>query len=117
MQCSYVPASALSPLIALSDLTLDRFRAFHGAGTWLILCALYVTGRLAGYGRWLSLLPVVLVAASGFRYWMSFLHFATLLTVFPITIGYLLRLVNRGGPWRRREYGALGVWRRLRVRR
>ncbi len=109
VQWSYVPASLFSPLIALADLTLDRFRAFHVAGTWMVLCALYATGRLAGYGRWLPLVPVLLVAASGFRYWISFLHFATLLTALPLTIGYLLRLVNQGGPRGWRQPGALAL--------
>lgn len=109
VQWNYIPASIFSPLMVLSELTPENFKAFTIAGTFLVLLSVYASGRIAGYGRYLPLLPVVLIAASGFRYWISFLHFSTFLTVFPVAIGYLVSIVNRGTGFRFREYTALAV--------
>lgn len=109
VQWHYVPVSVLSPLLALGELTLERFQAFHVAGTALVLAAIYGAGRIAGYGRYLPALGVVLVSATGFRYWMAFLHFATVLAVFPLVITWLVARADRGDALRAREIAGLGL--------
>jgi hypothetical protein len=109
VQWHYLPVSILSPFMLLGDLTLARFHALHVLGTTLVLIALYAAGRIAGYGATLSLLGIVLVAATGFRYWISFLHFATLLTVFPLLVAWLVSRADRGGPLHLREVAGLGL--------
>jgi hypothetical protein len=109
VQWHYLPVSILSPLMLLSDLTLARFHALHVLGTTLVLIALYAAGRIAGYGATLPLLGIVLVAATGFRYWMSFLHFATLLTVFPLLIAWLVSRADRHALLSAREIAGLGL--------
>jgi len=109
VQWHYLPVSILSPLMVWGELTLARFHALHVVGTTLVLIALYAAGRIAGYGATLPLLGVVLVAATGFRYWMSFLHFATFLTVFPLLVAWLVSRADRGGPLHPREMAGLGL--------
>jgi hypothetical protein len=109
VQWHYLPVSILSPLIVWGELTLARFHALHVVGTTLVLIGLYAAGRIAGYGATLPLLGVVLVAATGFRYWMSFLHFATLLTVFPLLIAWLVSRADRHALLNAREIAGLGL--------
>jgi hypothetical protein len=68
-----------------------------------------VFGRITGYGRYLSLLPVLLLASSGFRYWAAFLHFATFLTVYPLALGYLISFVDQGRRLRLGPLAGLGM--------
>jgi hypothetical protein len=109
VQWHYLPVSILSPLMVWGELTLARFHALHIVGTTLVLIALYAAGRIAGYGATLPLLGVVLVAATGFRYWMSFLHFATFLTVFPLLVAWLVSRGDRRAPLSAREIAGLGL--------
>jgi hypothetical protein len=109
VQWHYVPVSVLSPLLVARELTPERFHAFHVAGTLLVLLAVYTAGRLAGYGRHLPVLGVLLVAASGFRYWLAFLHFVTLLAVFPVVMAWLVTRADRPVPPRPREIAGFGL--------
>ena len=109
VQWGYVPVSLMTPALVVADLSLERFRHFTIVGTCLVLLSVYVFGRITGYGRYLSLLPVLLLASSGFRYWAAFLHFATFLTVYPLAFGYLISFVDQGRPLRLRPLAVLGI--------
>ena len=104
VQWNYVPLSIFSPFLFFSELTPEKFHVFTVVGTFCMLFAMYAVGRIAGYGRYLPLLPIVLVTASGFRYWISFLHFATFLAIFPIAIAYFVSIVDKGTGFRLREH-------------
>ena len=108
VQWQYLPVSIFTPLMLLSELTFARFQAFHVLGTSLVLIAVYGAGRIAGYGQTLSLLGIVLIASTGFRYRMSFLHFATLLIVFPLLVAWLVSRADRRAPLNAREPRASG---------
>ncbi len=109
VQWGYVPVSLMTPAVVLGDLSFERFRHFTIAGTCLVWLSVYVFGRITGYGRYLSLLPVLLLASSGFRYWAAFLHFATFLTVYPLALAYLISLADQGRRLRLGPLAGLGM--------
>jgi hypothetical protein len=109
VQWGYVPVSLMTPALVVADLNLERFRHFTILGNCLVLLSVYVLGRTTGYGRYLSLLPVLLIASSGFRYWAAFLHFATFLTVYPLAVGYLISFTDHGRRLRLSSLARLGM--------
>ncbi len=95
VQWNNIPVSMFSPFLILSDLTLEGFHNYQIIGTFMAISVIYLIGRILGYGRFYPLLPVVLFAASGYRYWASFLHFSTFLFFYPLAIVSLLLAVYK----------------------
>ncbi|MEA3347107.1 MAG: hypothetical protein U9Q21_03340, partial [Candidatus Auribacterota bacterium] len=73
VQWNYIPVSMFSPFLVLAELTLKSFHNYQIIGTFISISVIYGIGRLLKYDRFYSLLPVVLLVASGYRYWSTFL--------------------------------------------
>ncbi len=98
VQWNCIPLSVLfSPFLVFSDLTLDVFHLLSVVGTFLSLSVVYLVGRLLGYNRFISLLPLVILATSGYRYWVSRSLYANLLFFYPLSIVCLLNAVKSAG--------------------
>ena len=94
VQWNYIPVSIFSPFLALKELSLEDYHKYQIASTFLATLAIYLIGRLSGYGRFLPLIPVLFIFTSGYKYWASFLHFSTLLFFFPLAIVTLLSTLD-----------------------
>lgn len=97
VQWNYVPVSVFSPFLALSELTLKSFHNYQVISTFISLSAIYLVGRFLKYDRYYSLLPVVLIVTSGYRYWAAFLHFSTFLFFYPLAIVFLISALDSKG--------------------
>lgn len=87
---NYIPVSIFSPFLYLFGLTLDTWHYFQIAGLFLEILAVYLVGRLMGYGRICSLLPTVLIMTGGYRYFSSLPHHATSFFCYPLALVCLL---------------------------
>lgn len=94
VQWNYIPVSMLTPVLYFLKFDLSTFHYAQVAGTFLSLTGLYLTGRIFGYGRLVSMIPVLVLGMSGYRYWIALPHTGTFLFFFPISVALLMRATH-----------------------
>jgi hypothetical protein len=109
VQWNYVPASIFYLPLLLKEPRIEWFPFYNALGTFFAYLGVYVAVRLAGYGRFLPLLPVILLAASGYRYWADFLHFASYLTFFPVAMVLLVRAAGKKERMTTRQWALIAI--------
>lgn len=95
VQWNYIPASLVYLPFLFAAPRIEYFPFYNAFGTFAAYLGVYLAGRIAGYGRYLPFLPIVVLATSGYRYWAAFLHFAGLLAFFPVAMAFLVRASDR----------------------
>jgi len=107
---NYVPASIFSPLILLFGLTLDRFHLILVVNTFLALTSIYAMGRLLGYGRLLPMMPVALVAGSGYSYYAANpAYIGNFMIFYPLSIAALLFVLRIDHRNQVSKWGLFGI--------
>ncbi|MSR25333.1 MAG: hypothetical protein EXR96_09690 [Nitrospiraceae bacterium] len=92
-----VPVSLLlSPMFFLFDHTPRLFYKVNVIATGLTYFSIYLTGRVLGYGRAISFVPLALISVGGFSYYASFFQNASFHVFFFLLVAALLRMHNQG---------------------
>ena len=97
VQYNYIPISVLfSPLFVLLEPTLKLYNNFQIVSTFLGILIIYMFGRMLGYGRYYSLVPLSLIlVASSYKYWISFVYFAAFFFFYPLSIVVFIKAVEK----------------------
>jgi hypothetical protein len=107
---NYIPASIFSPFILLFGLTLDSFHIIFVINTFLVLTSIYAMGRLLGYGRLLPMMPVALVAGSGYLYYATNpAYIGNFMIFYPLSIATLMFALRRCHRNQISKWGLFGI--------
>ena len=96
-QWFFLPVSLLlSPLFFLFEHTPQLFYKVNVIATGVTYFSLYLIGRVLGYRRAISLVPLGLIPLGGFSYYASFFQNATFHVFFFLLVAVLLRMHQQG---------------------
>lgn len=71
VQWNHLPVSLLTPVLYFLNFDFSTFRFLEVTQTYLYLISFYLSGRLLGFERIISMLVVIVLATSGFRVWIA----------------------------------------------